>query len=56
MKFIKSLLGGLFVIAIVYVIVSVMAYRFRNPHLTETELFLHIPEAVMWEGSCGHKH
>lgn len=31
-----------------YVGAACMTYRLRNPHLTETELMLNIPSALMW--------
>ena len=34
--------------ALVYLVVSFTAFRFRHPGLTETKLFLHLPDAIAW--------
>lgn len=33
---------------ILYFTVSLIAYRFRHPKQTETELFINIPQALQW--------
>ncbi len=37
------------VILLLYLAVSTMAYRFRHPEQTETQLFLHILDAICWQ-------
>jgi hypothetical protein len=32
-----------------YIIVATLVFRFANPHLTETELFLNIPKALLFQ-------
>jgi hypothetical protein len=34
---------------IAYYTVSQLVFSFKHPHLTNTELFLHIPDALMWK-------
>ena len=34
---------------IAYYVVSQGVFSFKHPHLTNTELFLHIPDALMWK-------
>ncbi len=36
------IVGGL------YLFTCIMRYRLSNPELTETQLFLRLPQAVMW--------
>ena len=38
----------IWLVVIGYFTVAVLVYRFRNPSLTETELFLRIPDALLW--------
>jgi len=33
---------------IAYYTVSQLVFSFKHPHLTNTELFLHTPDALMW--------
>ena len=33
---------------VAYVAIACIAYRFRHPDQSETELFLNIPEAIAW--------
>lgn len=37
------------IVALVYLMVSVLAYRFRHPELTETQLLLATGKALRWE-------
>lgn len=39
----------LLVLALCYVGLSVTVYRFQHPEMSETELFLHIPDALLWQ-------
>ncbi len=32
----------------IYCVLALGAFRFQHPQMTETELFLHIPEALTW--------
>jgi hypothetical protein len=36
------------VIFAVYVMVSVIAYRFRHPEMTETQLLVNVRDALLW--------
>ena len=45
----KLMLKCLVLLLIVYLSVSQTVFAFRHPHLTNTELFLHIPDALMWK-------
>lgn len=38
----------LFLVSFWYLAAAVTVFRFRNPTATETQLFLHIPDAVCW--------
>jgi hypothetical protein len=40
-------LYGVIVAALLWVTISTMIFRFRHPWATETEIFLHIPDAFM---------
>ncbi len=33
---------------LIYVTIALTRYRFAHPDLTETELFLRIPDALFW--------
>lgn len=35
------------VLILVWFLVATLTFRFNNPSLTETELFLHIPQAIV---------
>lgn len=37
-----------FVVVFWYLSAAVLVFRFRNPTATETQLFLHIPDACCW--------
>lgn len=39
---------GMGILFLIYMAISVTAYRFRHPDRTETQLFLEIPDALMW--------
>lgn len=39
-----------FAILAIYTVLSSTVYRFQNPHLSETQLFLDIPKAWFWPG------
>lgn len=45
----KGFILGLVIAFVLYFIVAVQAYRFRNPTMTETELFLNIPKALLYK-------
>jgi hypothetical protein len=32
---------------IIWIVVTVIITRFKNPHMTDTQLFLHIPKSAM---------
>ena len=34
-------------VALIYFVAATIIYRFSNPSMTETELFLNIPNAIM---------
>jgi len=40
-------LYGVIVAALLWVAISTTIFRFRHPRATETEVFLHIPDALM---------
>lgn len=44
----KDLAGWLVVVFLVYASVASTAFRFRHPHMTDTQLFLHLPDAMAW--------
>lgn len=37
-----------FLIVALYVVLSMIVYRLKNPTYTETQLLLHIVDAIMW--------
>jgi hypothetical protein len=43
------LFTGSVVVFLLYLVVSLAAYRLRNPELTDTQLFLKIPAALQWK-------
>jgi hypothetical protein len=43
------LFTGSVVVFLAYLVVSLAAYRLRNPELTDTQLFLNIPAALQWK-------
>ena len=45
----KLMLKCLVLLLIVYLSVANIVFALRHPHLTQTELFLHIPDALMWK-------
>ena len=45
---IKSCLKILFVILVIYTVVTINILRIKQPELTETELFLKIPQSWIW--------
>jgi hypothetical protein len=45
---IRTLAVFLAYFALVYLVASTTIYRFKNPAMTETELFLNIPKALTW--------
>ena len=49
-KWARSIAGFVGWVAVIYFVGSLSVYRFNNPHLTETELFLRIPDALMRKG------
>ncbi len=46
---IRLMLKCFVLLLIAYFCVSETVFAFRHPHLTETELFLHTPDALMWK-------
>ena len=44
---IQIILGLAFILAIIWTAIGTMIFRFRHPWATETETFLHIPDAFM---------
>jgi hypothetical protein len=48
-EFFQRTLTVLLVAIFLWIIVSSMIFRFRHPWATDTELFLHIPNAFMLE-------
>ena len=44
-KVINTLLGCI----LIYFVIAMFTYRFRYPKQSETELFIHIPDAMMWK-------
>ena len=40
------------ILAVGYLGVATMVYRFAHPRMTETELFLHIPDALLWKADA----
>ena len=44
----QKLLESFVMFLILYLVTSSLVYRFRHPELTETQLFLHLSDAVMW--------
>jgi len=48
-KTIRTLAVFLAYFALVYLVASTTIYRFKNPAMTETELFLNIPKALTWK-------
>lgn len=45
----KGIFCGLIITFVLYFIVAVQAYRFRNPTMTETQLFLNISKALLFK-------
>ena len=46
-NYVKTLLHVAFVLAALWLAISTVIFRFRHPWATETETFLHIPDAFM---------
>ena len=46
-----KIIANILALPFVYMSICTLIYRFKNPELTETQLFLKIPDAVMmrWE-------
>lgn len=44
----EDYVGYALMLIALYVMTSGMVYRFRNPCLTETQLFLKIPQAILF--------
>lgn len=45
---IKSCLKILFVILVIYTVITINILRIKQPELTETELFFKIPQSWIW--------
>lgn len=43
-------LNALYIALALYLTVSLTVYRFNHQDMTETQLFMAIPEALMWGG------
>jgi hypothetical protein len=44
---VSNLIWFAMAVTVCWLVFSVTVYRFQHPHLTETEIFLAIPKAVM---------
>jgi len=49
MKKFKFIIEAIVIILIINLVVSNLVMRFKNPEMTETELFLKIPKAFIWK-------
>jgi len=47
LSFSKGAFYGFIVAALLWVAISTMIFRFRHPWATETETFMHIPDAFL---------
>ena len=47
LSFVQGAFYGFIVAALIWLAISTMIFRFRHPWATETETFLHIPDAFM---------
>lgn len=45
----ERLIARALIIAAIYITVIISSYRFRHPSMTETELFLNLPHALLWQ-------
>jgi hypothetical protein len=43
-----SVAKGIVLVIIFYIVIASLAYRFRHPDQTETELFINFPDAMIW--------
>jgi hypothetical protein len=48
LSFMQGALCGMVVVALLWMAICSLVFRFRHPWATETEVILHLPDAVMW--------
>lgn len=44
----RQVLSGLMICLLAWLVVASIVYRFRHPEMTETELFLKLPDALLF--------
>lgn len=48
-EYTSAFFKGLGILCVLYLALSIMAYRFRHPDQTETQLFFNIGNALQWK-------